>query len=59
MRKYICQCGGMILGNPPKHCPHCGAKVKRVRQRVNVWPLVVIAVLFASLIAFVLWLVRT
>jgi hypothetical protein len=58
MRKYVCQCGGTIVGTPPERCPHCGAKIKRIRQRVNVWPLVIVAALFASLIAFVLWLVN-
>ena len=58
MRRYTCQCGGIIVGRPPDVCPHCGAKVKRVRQRINVWPLVLIAVFFATLLAFALWLIR-
>jgi hypothetical protein len=57
MRKFKCQCGGTIVGPPPERCPHCGRRVGRIRQRVNVWPLVVIGVFFASLLAFALWLV--
>lgn len=56
MRKYTCQCGGAITGPPPERCPHCGATIRRIRQRVNVWPLVIIAMFFASLLAFALWL---
>jgi hypothetical protein len=58
MRPYVCQCGGVIVGPRPHHCPHCGAKIKRFRQRVNVWPLVIIAVLFAAVLAFLFWLVN-
>ena len=57
MHQFTCQCGGTTVGPPPKHCPHCGKKVRRVRQRVNVWPLVIVAVLFASLLAFAFWLI--
>jgi hypothetical protein len=57
MRSFTCQCGGTIVGPVPKVCPHCGKKVRRVRQRVNVWPLVIVAIFFASLLAFALWLV--
>jgi hypothetical protein len=56
MHKLTCECGGTIVGPPPKRCPHCGKKIRRVRQRVNVWPLVIVGALFAMLLAFALWL---
>lgn len=58
MRTLTCQCGGKIVGPPPTHCPHCGAKIKRIRQRANPWPLVIIAALFAVLLGIVLALTR-
>ena len=58
MRRLKCQCGGTIVGAVPGHCPHCGAKIGRVRQRTNYWPIVAIALLFAALLAFALWLVQ-
>ena len=58
MRKYVCQCGGVIVGEPPERCPHCGAKVARLKQRVNIWPPLIIAALFAILIAFLVWLAK-
>jgi hypothetical protein len=57
MRKFTCECGGVIRGSPPEQCPQCGRRIGRIRQRVNVWPLVVIGIFFASLLAFALWLV--
>jgi hypothetical protein len=59
MPRYICQCGGVIdARKPPTHCPHCGAKIGRVRQTGYYAPLLIIALLFAALLAFAVWLVR-
>jgi hypothetical protein len=58
MLTFTCQCGGKIVGPPPPNCPHCGARIKRVRQRANPWPVVIIAILFAALLGIVFLLTR-
>jgi hypothetical protein len=59
MPRYVCQCGGVIDAvRPPKQCPHCGAAVARVRTRGQLTPIVLVALLFAALVAFVVWLTR-
>ena len=59
MTRYVCQCGGVIEADrPPPKCPHCGARIGRVRTRGRWLPGVVIGLLFAALLAFVFWLLR-
>ena len=57
--RYICPCGGAIEARvPPANCPHCGAKIARVRKPFGLAPLAIIALFFAGLLAFALWLAR-
>lgn len=55
--RMTCDCGGVIAPPLPEKCPHCGARIVGVRRRVNWLPPVVVALLFAVLLAFV-WLLR-
>jgi len=55
LEKLVCQCGGEIKRPIPKKCPHCGAQITGVKQRL--WPLILpvlaILLMIAALIGFV------
>lgn len=55
--KLVCDCGGQILPPLPDSCPHCGQKIAGVQHGLNWLPVVLVALMFAGLLAFVglLW----
>jgi hypothetical protein len=59
--QLICECGGKLQRPIPKSCPHCGAILKGVKVRL--WPILLgffaIFAMFATLIAFTIWLVQS
>jgi hypothetical protein len=56
--KLRCICGGEIKLPVPSRCPHCGAALGRVRKRFSVSPVVIVAALFALLMALLVWLIQ-
>ncbi len=56
MRRLVCQCGGVIKGLVPTHCPHCGAKIVTVRRKVNWLGPLAVVLLFAAVMALMIWL---
>ncbi|MCA9267993.1 MAG: hypothetical protein KDA41_05955 [Planctomycetales bacterium] len=55
--RIVCACGGELRRPVPSHCPHCGARIAAVRRRMwpLVWPLLLIAGMFAALLAYLAW----
>jgi hypothetical protein len=56
--RITCECGGVLTRPIPETCPHCGARIVAVKRRMwpRILPLVMVALMFAALIAFVCWL---
>jgi len=56
MRRLSCSCGGEVPRPLPTHCPHCGARIRRLRRKTDwVGPLIVV-LLFVAMIILLLWL---
>jgi hypothetical protein len=53
-RRFYCACGGEIAPPLPAHCPHCGARISGIARRANPWPWLIIAALFAGVLALLL-----
>ena len=56
MRRLRCPCGGEIGDPPPSHCPHCGARIRGVRQRTNWFGPVLVVLLLLGLVAVLFYL---
>lgn len=56
--RITCGCGGDLSRPLPKVCPHCGAEIEGVRYRLwpRIYPLLIIALMFVGLVAYVVWL---
>jgi hypothetical protein len=57
--QLICDCGARIEAPVPSHCPGCKRQIVGVpRSRWSlVYPLLLVAAMFAGLIAFFIWYV--
>jgi hypothetical protein len=57
-KRIVCECGGTLPTPVPRRCPHCGATILSVRRRglPRVGPLLIVAAMFAALVAFLWWM---
>lgn len=58
--KIVCECGGELTRPIPHKCPHCGAIVAAVRQRLwpRVFPVLLVGSLFTAMIVYLWWLLN-
>jgi hypothetical protein len=56
MRRLTCSCGGEVSRPLPRHCPHCGKRITRVRRRIDWLGPLIVVLLFAAIVALLVWL---
>ena len=57
-RQLICKCGGTLPFPPPEKCPHCDARVVKIRLlgRPRYTAILIVLVMFSALALYLIWL---